>query len=959
MKRRLTSVVAQLILVLGGTLGVLLVLSDVAAAAPDYPSNYCTFSQASKTTISAECRDDQANGGFDGKNFTSKPASPTRYTLTEKTQGTEKVVGRGHTTWTGKALSCTATITARDTGEATITGSYLKIKVVVNAGGDGTKTEYECAALLEGPVGLRRDEARLDAWVKAYISATTDDLTSECAGNPDTVTACKSAVPSAVSKCMDKGSDAYAALDNFLLLTDERKKDVYIDKASACLSDALKGVTGFSLSPADVIRIVQGNKAKADEAAGKIADSPAPPSPEPEGGEDATEPVCSAGALGWVICPAMSAMIDATTWMADTLQGYLTFNPFSGDGGAVIKGVWSNILAVANVLLVIAFFIVIFSQATSIGLSSYGVKKMLPKIVVAAVLMNLSYYFCQILIDISNIAGVGVASLVSSASGNTFSDNVAEISGFSKILVSAGVVAIVAFFFLVPVLASFLAVFLTIAARNAIIVLLVIVSPLAFIAWVLPNTEKWFKKWWELLVNLLLLFPLTMLLFASSIVAANTVSSATPPDATGGAELQGIIALLILAMPLFAMPFLFKIAGGALGKINDMANRRLNQGIDPMAKWTGKKAKQYGKFGAFAAGGALSRAGNKLSGGKMFNPDKPGRITRAYRGIRAFDKATELSLEARKQGKQAEITENAAKMGQTGVGSVVIGGVGGSRYSEIIAQQMADASEKRIKANIVRYERGGKQGAEFHFKGDDGATANGYLIDQFHDAIKRNDHEQAQAVVTRLTNLGVGGRKALERLVSETEVQDGSMRDAITKSLVQDNYSSLVSSRGDIAKGGYDSNTHTWNTAGSLGKVGTEQLSKQDVETLEKHYDDIDALEAQRIISEPELKANVTNARALEILHARAEGLPKPAAGVSTSLPGTTTRPTLFTSEQAGSMSPAQVQVIVDAQGGVQKLTDSDLKHIADSHGTEAVGITAKNELRIRQRPSSSTNGTP
>jgi len=293
--------------------------------------------------------------------------------------------------------------------------------------------------------------------------------------------------------------------------------------------------------------------------------------------ESGSGPVCSAGALGWVICPAMSLMADASEWMANALQGYLAFNPFGGANNP-IKQIWSNILNVANALLIIAFLLVIFSQATSVGISNYGVKRMVPRIIAAAILMNLSYYICQVLVDLSNIAGIGISSLVASASGSTFAEEVSEVGIGSKVAVATGIIAIMLFFFLVPVLLSFLAILLTIAARNAIIVLLVIVAPLAFAAWVLPNTEKYFKKWWETLVNMLILFPLTMLLFSASLVAANVISSAAPTDGPAGAtELNAVIALLVLALPLFAMPFLFKTASGALGRINDMTKRTMNQ----------------------------------------------------------------------------------------------------------------------------------------------------------------------------------------------------------------------------------------------------------------------------------------------------------------------------------------------------------------------------------------------
>lgn len=696
MKRRLTSVVAQLILVLGGTLGVSLVLSRVAVAAPDYPSNYCTFSQASKTTISAECRDDQANGGFDGKNFTSKPASPTKYTLTEKSQGTVKVVDRSNTTWTGKALSCTATITARDTGEATITGSYLKSKVVVDRPGDGSRTEYECAALLEGPVGLKRDEARLDAWVKAYISATTDDLTSECAGNPDTVTACKSAVPSAVSKCMDKGSDAYAALDNFLLLTDERKKDVYIDKASACLSDALKGVTGFSLSPADVIRIVQGNKAKADEAAGKIADSPAPPSPEPEGGEDATEPVCSAGALGWVICPAINFISDANDAIYGAVQSMLIVQPLTLKTGESLYQVWTKFRDLANIAFVIAFLVVIFSQATSVGLSSYGIKKMLPRIIVAAILVNLSFFICQIAVDLSNIVGTGLASFVSGfRSGEkldidwlSWSGVISAIigggavyAGVSVVLAAGGIAAAMAMVlpFLVTALFAVITAIAILVARQVIIILLVVLSPLAFVAFILPNTQKYFQLWQNTFTTMLVMFPLVSLLFAGSQLAANIVLTTSASD-DGISVFALIAAVSMLFLPLFGVPYIVKFSGGLLGRVAGVVNNPNKGPFDALRK----RAEDYRDYKQHDA---RARVLKDLKNNPIKGPNRFG-------SIRGFRRSAAKRVDREAVYASAQERENDAKTAYIG-SKLAPDKSTGKASDERFAQQMAGGSDIR------------------------------------------------------------------------------------------------------------------------------------------------------------------------------------------------------------------------------------------------------------------------
>ena len=48
---------------------------------------------------------------------------------------------------------------------------------------------------------------------------------------------------------------------------------------------------------------------------------------------------------------------------------------------------------------------VIISQLTGVGLDNYGVKKILPKLIIAVILVNVSYILCQLCIDVANLVG--------------------------------------------------------------------------------------------------------------------------------------------------------------------------------------------------------------------------------------------------------------------------------------------------------------------------------------------------------------------------------------------------------------------------------------------------------------------------------------------------------------------------------------------------------------------------
>ncbi|QQR51771.1 hypothetical protein IPF89_04465 [Candidatus Saccharibacteria bacterium] len=118
------------------------------------------------------------------------------------------------------------------------------------------------------------------------------------------------------------------------------------------------------------------------------------------------------------------------------------------------------------------------------------------------------------------------------------------------------------------VLAALLALALTVLiliGRQALIILLIVISPLAFVAYLLPNTENLFKKWYKLFSTLLLLFPIVALVFGASKLASTILSAAangvsgTDANATATKTALGVGALGVSAIPLLIVLPLLKM----------------------------------------------------------------------------------------------------------------------------------------------------------------------------------------------------------------------------------------------------------------------------------------------------------------------------------------------------------------------------------------------------------------
>ena len=329
---------------------------------------------------------------------------------------------------------------------------------------------------------------------------------------------------------------------------------------------------------------------------------------EEEGGEPKNS--CGIdGGLGWLICPVMTfvAMINDAAYGA--ISGFLDIKPTilsSGDNSGAKQG-WDFFRNIANAIFAVIFLWIIFSQISNVGVSNYGIKKILPRLIIGALLVNLSYYLCQIFVDLSNILGHTLKDALEAGAGKigTESEAAGWISPIAAALVGVGGVATFAALAIgIPTLAAgFLAimtVFIILVVRQAGIILLVAISPVAFAAWLLPNTEDLFKKWMKMFRGLLLVFPIISLLYGAGKLAGAVLAASATVDPNNPDETMQLVALAATTMPLIATPFVLQSSLSSLGSIG--------------AKIGKMSANAHGRFAGNVKGTAKRRVDNSVIG---------------------------------------------------------------------------------------------------------------------------------------------------------------------------------------------------------------------------------------------------------------------------------------------------------------------------------------------------------
>lgn len=307
---------------------------------------------------------------------------------------------------------------------------------------------------------------------------------------------------------------------------------------------------------------------------------------------------CKIEGIGWIICPVFDFMGEIVDVAYQYVDDLLSVQPLMTTGNSQgTYDAWVVMRNIANVAFVIAFIFIIFSQLTSIGISNYGVKKMLPRLVIAAVLVNVSFWVCAIAVDISNIIGSSIMSVFNNIGatiktpvgltdtgdrGNGWGGIITAVLG-GTVALYAGLSALIPA--LLAVFVAIVTVFLVLVLRQALIILLVVVAPLAFVAYLLPNTEDWFTKWRKFLMTLLLMYPIIAAIFGASALASTIVM-----QAAGDNVVVQIMGAAIAIIPLAITPIVMKSAGGVLNRFAGIVNNAEKGPIDRLKKVSGNYA---------------------------------------------------------------------------------------------------------------------------------------------------------------------------------------------------------------------------------------------------------------------------------------------------------------------------------------------------------------------------------
>lgn len=296
----------------------------------------------------------------------------------------------------------------------------------------------------------------------------------------------------------------------------------------------------------------------------------------------ASEKECSGyGLLGWILCPLATGFLSFIEGIFNNvILVHLVVDPLndSADAGtaeAAIYDIWNSFRVIANILFVVIFLVAVFGQGLA-GFevfSAYDFRKILPRLVIGAIGVQLSWYIVGWLIDVFNVIGAGTRALILAPVDGlqTLDFDFAAVGEIVSLFVG-GAAAWIAVFkvpvsglllllpsILLPIAIALILALLTILFRKMLIFLLIVISPIAFVMGILPGTDSFLKLWWETLWKALIMYPLIIAFIAAGELTAKMLVAGDESSATN--QILGIIALFA---PYFLIATTFRLAGTVL-----------------------------------------------------------------------------------------------------------------------------------------------------------------------------------------------------------------------------------------------------------------------------------------------------------------------------------------------------------------------------------------------------------
>lgn len=268
--------------------------------------------------------------------------------------------------------------------------------------------------------------------------------------------------------------------------------------------------------------------------------------------------------LKGLVLPMTLGLRDATQAVMGGESNVITQTPaaVSYRRGSVVS-LWRVVRTVATMALVVvlAWGGITVLVREGIGVPSHDVMILLPRVIVAGLLINGSLTLAQVAIDLNNAVCAAVMPSVGMPGWSSAQSAVTNVR--------------FALFFNVTMLVYLLTVLLLLMQmllRVALVDVLIVLAPLAFVCWVLPQTQGWTRTWSSTFVGAVFsqLVQVVALRVGGEFIMATPAASET--------QVLGLFLGVASIMLALRVPGLMSVhLGSATGIVRWVLQRRASQ----------------------------------------------------------------------------------------------------------------------------------------------------------------------------------------------------------------------------------------------------------------------------------------------------------------------------------------------------------------------------------------------
>lgn len=412
-----------------------------------------------------------------------------------------------------------------------------------------------------------------------------------------------------------------------------------------------------------------------------------------------------------------------------TSPGFISLSYTNPVNNKVLELGWGATRDLVNIGFVIV--LIIIGLATALRIKEYQWQKTLPRLIAIILLVNFTPVIIGAIVDASNI--VMNELLGREQEWGLFVVIAERDIGIGTLKIATAIVkpSMLAELFVLwmycyttaAILFLYSALFIL---RYVAIWILVILSPLAFFAYILPGTRQYFRMWWRQLLNWCFIGVVAgFFLWLSNILLTGTAGKTiipikggvSPERVEGGGFFNIVLPYLIVVVFLYIGFFFgFKTSAYGAGAVVSWAQKKGRAGIAGVKRWTGRKARRVvpravgeEKFRKLAE--KLATARGPLGLGRLVRPLGRGMLRLPEAEIREADTA---EADAKNKSVARNISELRKEILLPGMGSR------GGRLAGMAAAGQAKDAEKILSAKeiaktitgLVKLGRKGKEKAE-------------------------------------------------------------------------------------------------------------------------------------------------------------------------------------------------------------------------------------------------------